>query len=574
MAIIEADWSVDRATGNVRYIGDDHLRFGGTTPSYATVIEFHRWLQDKADDASSSGDDELDITDENPSARSTDNIITLLGVYNIDDTAAEHLYDGSIIQGTGGSQVIYDGIVNFGNSDVTIQLIQNGAVIADDWWNLSGGGGLNASASAGISHRFMAKTVDAGANIDGRRLIGTNRTFGNTYGEFKINGTSRGNNVLALSDSGDLNNATVEATVATWTTITNATEGYIQLDVNNNGTPENYASEWNKDTYSINQFYERMKWLTRDGSGSTLYGLNGELFRGITTQIVYGSLAGGTFSDSLAVTFGNGATAQVIADNGTDTMWVQILTGVAPSASDSITQSAVTASCSTVTDRESTLNTPFIGVSTGSALIGAYGWGIETTDLSSTDKVTDLSNTVVTPPNNVTFTVGGLASGEDRVLVAPWDGTTTDNEGNPAIDFAQLSLNTTLNTDNITSVVTTTAIPSDTPPTGYIRVQDNNGFYRRLHFSSWTGSTFTIDSTDGQEDFATVNATANNNIFIAYIDELAGGTSAAYTAVYSSDRDLVVIVRDGGASPIKQFITSATFVSSNSGVTAIRTSDQ
>ena len=33
MPIVAADWSVDRATGNIRYIGDDHVRFGGSTPS-------------------------------------------------------------------------------------------------------------------------------------------------------------------------------------------------------------------------------------------------------------------------------------------------------------------------------------------------------------------------------------------------------------------------------------------------------------------------------------------------------------------------------------------------------------
>ena len=135
MAMVDADWSVDRATGNIRYIGDDH---NGASPSYATVIEFHRWLQDKADNASSAGDDELDITDENPSNRSTDNIITLLGSYNIDDGAAEHLYDGTVKQGTGGTLVNYDGLVNFGNPEVELGIAQNGAVLTDDFWNLGG----------------------------------------------------------------------------------------------------------------------------------------------------------------------------------------------------------------------------------------------------------------------------------------------------------------------------------------------------------------------------------------------------------------------------------------------------
>ena len=319
MAIVAADGTIDRATGNIRYVGDDHVRFGGTTPSYATVIEFHRWLQDLADDASWTGGtgDELDITDETPSERATDNFVTLINGYNIDDTAAEHLYDGSIVQD--GGATIYDGIVNFGNTSVTIQLIQNGAVLADDWWNLSGGGGLNASAAAGISHRFMLKVRASSADIDGRRIVGTSRKFGNTYSEFKINGSTRGNNVLALSDSNDLNNGTAEATVATWTGITNLTEGYVLLDVNNNTVDEPYYSEWNKDVYSINQFYERMKWLTRDGSSSTLYGLNGELFRGITHEIPYTSLSG-TFDEGnlISWTGTNSGTGQVLADNGSN----------------------------------------------------------------------------------------------------------------------------------------------------------------------------------------------------------------------------------------------------------------
>ena len=150
-----------------------------------------------------SGDDEVDITVPTPSVRSTDNIITLINGFNIDDTAAEHLYLGSIIQGAGGTEVIYDGFNVIGASD-NIQIIQNGAVLADDWWNSNGG--LNSDSANGISHRFMLKVRDAGADIDGRRIIATTRNFTFTYGEFGINGTARGINVIALTQSSDLNN--------------------------------------------------------------------------------------------------------------------------------------------------------------------------------------------------------------------------------------------------------------------------------------------------------------------------------------------------------------------------------
>jgi len=573
MTLVASDWTVTRSTKAIAYIGDDH---GGASPSYATVIEFHRWLQDLADDAVASGDDELDITNTDPSRRSTDNIITLINGYTIGDTEAEHLYDGSIIQEDGDD--IWDGIVNFGNSDVQIQIIQNGAVLSDDWWNYNGAG-LNADATAGISHRFMLKVRSGGSDIDGRRLVGMCRRFGYTYSEFTINGTARGNNVLALTDSDDLNNNTASGTVSGWTAITNTTEGYANIDVDNDGSDEYYYSEWNRDTYTINQFYERMKWLSRDGSSETLYGLSGELFRGITHQVALSS-GSGTWTEPEQVSWGSGSTAgtgQLLAvDNTTASsstkMWIQLLTGVVPNG-NTITggTSGATATAGTVTER--TVSTPFCGASTGSAIIGSYGFGIEVADLTSSDKVTSLDNDVVTPPNYVTNTVAGLVSGEDRVLVAPWDGSSTDTNGDPAIDKDQLALNTSLTTDDITSVVVSSSIPSDTPSSGYIRVTDDDGVERRLHYSSWSGSTFTIDTTDGNEDFSSVNATAGNDVYIAYIDELASGSTATFTSVQSGSRNLVVIVRDGGATPIKQFISSWSQTSSAQTITVIRTTD-
>lgn len=630
MAFTASDWTITRQTGNIRYIGDDH---GGASPSYATIIEFHRALMDLADDPNSSGDDQIAIYDQSPTDRSTDNIVTLLDNYNIDDTAAEHLYDGSVIQSSGA--VIYDGIVNYGNTS-NIQIIQNGAVLSDDWWNSNGG--LNADSTNGISHRFLLKVRTGGADIDGRRLIGTSRTFGSTYSEFKISGTARGNNVLALSEATDLNNATAAGTVATWTTITN-TEGYRAIDVDGDGSDENYYSEWNKDSFTINQLYERMKWLTRDGSASTIYGLNGELFRGITHEITVDTPTG-TFSAVEAVSW-TGGTGQMLAINSTTAatkMWIQLLTGVAPTDGQTITGGTSSATVDVnVTVTERTISAPFIGTSTGSALIGAYGVGIEAADLSSSDSVVDLTNTTVNPPNNVTFTVSGLVSG-DRVLVTqrgyrfdydteaggpftvgetltgvtpagtyklvqlidngttgtmvisepitgsvPTDNTTltggtsaataavdeTNNAVSSDINYGQLSLNATLTGASVTSVVCTAAIPTDTPSTGTIRLERDDGTYTRIAYTSYTSATFTIGATD----FSTNNATAGNNLFVSYIDTATASTSENFTGVYSADRNLFIRVRDGGASPIKPFETTGTLTDAGGSTTAIRTSD-
>jgi hypothetical protein len=561
MPIVTTDWSITRSTGAVRYIGDDH---GGGAPSYATVIEFHRFLQDLADDASSTGDDEIDITDENPSSRSTDNIITLLGVYNIDDTAAEHLYDGSIIQTSGAE--IYDGIVNFGNDAVQIQILQNGGIVVDDWWNF-GGAGLNADAAQGVSHRFMIKTRTGGVDVDGRRLVGTARRFGFTYTEFGINGTSRGNNVLALSDSNDLNNNTADATVATWTAITNNSEGYIAIDVDNDGNDEFFYSEWDKATFTINQFYERMKWLTREGSTETIYGINGELFRGITHQFSYDNEVSGPFSEPETITW-SGGSGQLLAvdDQGvTGTIWMQLLTGTVPADNTAITGTTSSATADVVgTVTERATNFPFIGASTGSALIGAFGVGVEATDLTNADLVFDLTNTQRTPPNFVTFNVGGLITAEDRVLVGPWDGSTTDNEGNPAIDVDQFTLNGALSGGEAT-VTVNGVIPADTPSTGTIRIFDGDQYirvtYTGFSVSNFTGCTGTPAALDAA------------NTWISYVDDLAGAATESFTVVFTSGRSLVVKVRDGGGTPIREFISSSAIGANGGSVTAIRTSD-
>ena len=426
----------------------------------------------------------------------------------------------------------------------------------------------------------MLKThdfVNDGGDIDGRRVIGTSRKYGYTYSEFKINGTARGNNVLALTESDDLNNAKDIDTVNGYSAqIQLSTAGYVSLDVDNDGTDENYYAEWTRGSQSINDLYEYAKAQTAEGVTGTIYGLAGELFRGITHEITIGSPTG-TFAAFEAVSW-SGGTGQMLAIDSTTAgtkMWIQLLTGVPPTNTQVITGASTATATASGTAQTRSLSFPFIGASTGSAIIGGYGIGITPTDLTNNDSVFDLTDTLITPPNNVTFTVAGLVSGEDYVLVAPASGT--DVNGDPAINQGQFQLASALTTDNITSVQINATIPSSTPSSGTIRVVDVDGFDRRLEYSSYTGDTFTITTTNGQEDFATVNADpadpTNKGVYITYIDELVSATSTSFQGVYTSDIDLVVIVRDGGASPIKQFISAATFGSTSSTITAIRTSD-
>lgn len=552
-------------------IGDDFsvaangdIRHESGTSTY-TVLELHRWLQELADDASASGDDLIDITSDTPSDRSTDNIITLNGNYNIDDDAAEYFYDGSITQASG--DVIYAGLVVVGSvyGSTTLQIVQNNALYDTDapFW----GTGINTDSAANILLRCLVKVRTGGSDVDGKRIRVYAREWGATYAEFSVT-MGLGNSTAAIFTNEDLNNATASGTVATWTTITN-TEGYQTIDLSNGNGAQPYYSQWNKDSYSLNQLYERAKYITRRGSAETIHGIDGELFRGITTQWDYDNESGGPFTEDETLSWGTGATAGTglllaLDDNGaTGTMWIQLLTGINPTDGLTVTGGSSSATC-TLDGSPTTRSLPsvFLGQSTGSTIIGGFGIGIEADDITNNDKLFDLLNVQQQPPNNVTFTVYGLVSG-DRILV------TNDDSG---IDTTQMTLNTGLTGAGVTTIdVGTGNIPADTPQTGTLRVVLDDGRHRYIAYTSHdSDDEFTTGSTDWTDPD---DATAGNGVYLSYIDKATSSTSENFTVVYDADRTLFVRVRDGGGTPIKTFETTGTLGSGGGSATAIRTSD-
>src|SRR3990172_7556507 len=112
-------------------IGDDFAISGAGAITHVsgatnyTVLELHRWLQDLADDAQAAVGDLIDITTTTPSERATDNIITLNAPFNIDDTAAEFLYDGSITQNGGGTIYPRLGCVGGVETGTELQITQD-----------------------------------------------------------------------------------------------------------------------------------------------------------------------------------------------------------------------------------------------------------------------------------------------------------------------------------------------------------------------------------------------------------------------------------------------------------------
>jgi hypothetical protein len=547
-----------------------NIRHASGTANY-TVLELHRFLQDLADNAAVSGDDLLDITSSTPSERSTDNIITLLGSYNIDDTAAKYLYAGSIKQGTAGTEVIYSGLKVLGavnNTNTQLQIIQNNALYdgSTPFWGNQATGGYNGDATAGTLFRCLVKSRTAGADVDGKRIRVQARHWGDTYDFFNVT-LGEGESVAAIGTTPDAQNTTLQATVTAYTHVQNL-EGYQVIDLNNGNGAKPYYSKW---TYTINTsgdklkgIWEYIKDMTGNTTIKTLYGINGELYLGVTHEIAVSGSAGTWDLDTPEeVTWSTGSGQLLAIDHTTapTKMWIQLLTGVAPTGGLTITGTTTLATAvqGIVTTR--TVPKVFLGSYTGT-LIGAFGIGVDADDLTASDTIQDLLGTTQIPPNNVVFTVSGVVAGEDYVLVGPKD------TGN-SFKFDQLTLNTSLTTVGVTSVVVTTTIPADTPAAGTIRIQLDTGVYKRVAYTSWTGSTFTIGSTDFNVDVAT----APRNVWISYLDLLADDTSEAFTTIFDVSRLLYIRVRNGGVTPIKTFESPGTLGSAGGSAAALRITD-
>ena len=832
-AIVDGDVSID-SSGNIRWTG------AATTPRH-TILEFIQYLMDKQDDEQAAGNDLLDITVDTPFDRSTDQIVTLNNPFNVDDTFALHLYDGSVSQTepTVSGETLYSGLNIIGpvESGTEYMIIQDGKVLPSFW-----GTGINPEASPSlVFSRHLVRSKFAGAQIDGQRITVLARDYGDQYRRFPVT-LGTGSSVAAIGNGDDIFNAKSDATVAAFTTVTN-TEGFQEIDIDNTGAAgQEFYSQWNIGSQTVNDTYERTKWISQrahsadltggtptgadfvidnativgqaqsfiplsgtedlthviakvkilagtptgtvycelydsddvasqlaEPTGTTLarsedvlasaitsayedvifrfnqfnpatgvdqsgglalanaeyfavfrnlegtagnnmsleggstdqdatmnqaddtaavwtaaatddinirvfsspgiHGIAGERFEGINievgydgetgtgvaennlamwgTLVTYDTLVSGPFLPGEYVTFKTGSTlkaggkvlyddlvdeilvvldspsASVLTDNDvittlrgaaettavinvtitdddksggtglilakddngvTGEVYLQVVSGVNPVNNNRIRRDDVSGDpLLDYIDATTTLNTrtlvpEYLGTSTGSNIIGAYGIGFESADVGASDRFTSLDNTSRVPPNNVAFTVSGLVSSEDRVLVGPRTGT--------ALNTGQWLLATALTGVAETAVVVKTG--TDTVPwpaaeinwpaaggsgdPSAIRIQLDNGIYKNVDYTSHDSvDTFTIPSTAFNVDGAGVN----QEVFMAFIDVLADAITEAFTGVHAgTDRDLLVRVRDGGGTPIKTFEgTAAQFLSTPQTVAAIRTSD-
>ena len=106
-------------------------------------------------------------------------------------------------------------------------------------------------------------------------------------------------------------------------------------------------------------------------------------------------------------------------------------------------------------------------------------------------------------------------------------------------DRSQFTLASGNDVNNSTLVINE-AIPVDTPSSGFIRIARDNGAEDRIAYTSWAGSTFSLD---GQ---LPASYSLNNGAYVGYLDVLNSSTGTESVALqYTQDRQCVLSIRLG-----------------------------
>ena len=277
--------------------GDIRRQAGASTQVY-TVLELHQWLQDKADDGTFTGNDQLDILSPNPSkldgprdaaVASRLNLLTEGAVaFNLDDTAAQFINFGSIKQAAGAVQ--YSGLKTIGGivAGSPIYVVQNGSKITSFWPN---------------GHvQILVKVRTGGTLIDSGNVTAFSRKWGQTYSHFDVNLAAGGENNAALATAVDSNITLTEANAALLSSKVTVAFGDTTQDLGNGNGAKLYKGTITlSGGCTLQEAYQYLQYLARESSTATLNTVPGWRYRVLNaayTEIPsapFGTFAGGTF---------------------------------------------------------------------------------------------------------------------------------------------------------------------------------------------------------------------------------------------------------------------------------------
>lgn len=327
------------------------------------------------------------------------------------------------------------------------------------------------------------------------------------------------NTVTNLDDTGTgtVNGAPSNVNAALWTDVTIAFGSYAR-DINENDTNENYSILVNCGSRtSLQQVYRRLKYITRRGDASDIFGsegqLQGQFYIGSDRRITYQAFSTpGSFTEGELISGGtSGAEGGVVADHNSGATGYVILRntrkGGASNNVDFTVGETITGGTSGETATISTggivtITTPKaapFGTFAGGKFFGAPGVvldGVPTADASNFQLIDD-TGTVINPPTKVVITISNTRQGDKVVafrLVAA-GGEIDKNKytiaGTPAIGDATLSVSASIATDE----------PGKAAPGGVLRVVDVNADPTltkeyRIRYASWSATAFTLANID------------------------------------------------------------------------------
>ena len=280
---ISDDFSVD-SSGNVRHVA-------GTT--VWSVLALHAFLQDLADNATATGDDQVSILSLNPSKMdgprnaAASSRLNLINGFNIDAVAAQFINFGSIKQANGAT--LYSGLKTLGTivAGSSMYVVQNGTKLTKFWPN---------------GHvQIMVLAMTGSALIGDGTVSVFSRVYGQTYAYFNTDISTGGENPAAISTATDSNITLSGASAAALSAHVTITAGNSNHDLGNGNGSKTYAGTIALDgSITVAQLYQYLQYITREGSTTAINGVNGEQYLALSNfqpnaSAPFGSFAGGKF---------------------------------------------------------------------------------------------------------------------------------------------------------------------------------------------------------------------------------------------------------------------------------------
>jgi len=471
-----------------------------------------------------------------------------------------------------------------------IHLYQSGMDVGDSGDVYTWGGGTKWWPSGHID--LLIKVTEAGTSIDGGSVTPFLRQYTDLYDSFPIDLSAGGRQAAPLATGDDLNNTTLFSTVSGYgrdaTPLTeDVTINFVNIRAPHGGATGTFLP------------FERVTWpgggkgrIIENVGDSVAYIAN-EQGTWPDTEVYTGTHTGATLTstkDSRAATMPQNFDQQVtnppynviiecsgrtvaevyefckyVTTSGQKQLVGFRLFGPAAGPWEDpireVGEEYLAANANYVPVKAS----PF-GTFAGGTFFGARGVWLQNMDAADIQafSLIDASGTTQDPPNQVSITVNNTAA-SDQVFVAR-SGTVDGVEKDAFVVDPQA--------DGVGIVTVQSAIPSDTPSAGFIRVYVAvSGTEDRYEYTSWTGSVFTLGGGTPTTNQAYDDTTAT--AYVPFIDEAATGATTTKTVIFNASDVLVARVRryQGAGDSLIPFETYSTLGTGGFSATTVRQSD-